>query len=246
MITWAPMCLKCKHFNQDPENHWFKCTAFETGIPSDIIYGKVDHRQKYPGDRGIHFELAIKKEAQEMKEKFEKSVEPYYEGMEKTWDDWSKFRKPKYDPSNKKSVAACRKYFNQTGTLKPGCSRAMMLADNVYEKGADDNSYIPAQSVDPKKIFSSDQNVRDAELDKKKAIYTMDSMFDRTNFFRNNDGTISVPNWMTLPPEDKGLLTGLFDERGVLADTKQREFNNRLKDYNGRRMNRGAEEKKIS
>ena len=43
-----------------------------------------------------------------------KTAEPYFDEMEKHWDQWSKFRKPKYDPSNKKSVSACRKYYNQT------------------------------------------------------------------------------------------------------------------------------------
>jgi hypothetical protein len=48
-----PQCIFCIHVN--PRN-WFVCPAFPDGVPEDIYYNRVDHRQPFNGDNGIHFE----------------------------------------------------------------------------------------------------------------------------------------------------------------------------------------------
>lgn len=50
---WAPpLCWKCRHRAEVAA----KCAAFPDGIPWEILANKVEHREPYPGDRGIRFE----------------------------------------------------------------------------------------------------------------------------------------------------------------------------------------------
>lgn len=44
-------CLICKNFY-----YRGTCEAFPLGIPEEIFYGKVEHREPYEGDNGIQFE----------------------------------------------------------------------------------------------------------------------------------------------------------------------------------------------
>jgi hypothetical protein len=245
MIIVPPICLKCRHFKNIKEEHWFKCTAFPLGIPNEIIYGRHDHRTKFQGDKGIRFELKTKEDVEEIKNKMDKGVTENLDGfLEKGWSNWSKFRKPKYDPSNKKSISACARYA-KLGIVKPGCSRAMELYQQVYEPGKDEYSYIPGTAVDPNKLFSRDQEERDGESNKKRALDSMDSIYGKAEFVRTPEGKIVIQNWNGLGDSDKQILLGIFDESGALLDTKIREFNNRYKDFNSRRIARGMSEKKI-
>ena len=245
MIILPPQCMMCSRFKKIEDEHWFKCTAFPMGIPNEIIYGRADHRQKYPGDNGMRFELKSQQDTEELKEHLEKgTTENLDEFLEKSWNDWSKFRKPKYDPSNKKTVAACRKFASR-GVFKPGCARAIQLSEQIYEPGKDDNSYVPSTAVDPKKLFSRIGEERTGEIDKKRALETIDNVYNNADFKRQDDGRIIVQNWQTLPNGDRQTLSALFDQNGALLDTKYREFDSRFKDYEARRKSKGIPERKL-
>jgi hypothetical protein len=52
-MTKLPPCAFCLHLLDGKPMH---CRAFPDGIPDDILFGNVDHKSPYPGDRGIQFE----------------------------------------------------------------------------------------------------------------------------------------------------------------------------------------------
>jgi len=53
MIGPAPICLQCKHYNND-----LTCKAFPNGILDEIIMDGNDHLEPIKGDNGIQFEQA--------------------------------------------------------------------------------------------------------------------------------------------------------------------------------------------
>lgn len=44
MLISEPICVKCKHFEQET----FTCTAFPEEIPEEIIQGDNDHSKPLP------------------------------------------------------------------------------------------------------------------------------------------------------------------------------------------------------
>ncbi len=49
----VPQCVYCRHFV--PKR--FTCPAFpDQAIPIEIVTGKHDHHEPFPGDHGIQFE----------------------------------------------------------------------------------------------------------------------------------------------------------------------------------------------
>lgn len=73
-ISAAPRsdtCLLCEHYigskiaphvdDTIEGDHVIYCSAFPDGIPDEITYGTIDHRQPFHGDNGLVFTLKTKR-----------------------------------------------------------------------------------------------------------------------------------------------------------------------------------------
>jgi hypothetical protein len=58
-VSGPILCLSCRHLQSSPYMAPWKCAAFtgEFGIPDEIRYGGRDHREPWPGDGGITYEV---------------------------------------------------------------------------------------------------------------------------------------------------------------------------------------------
>lgn len=55
-VPTRPDCLSCIHYNDfDEEQEAVTCAAFPQGIPADIYFEAVPHREPRNGDGGITF-----------------------------------------------------------------------------------------------------------------------------------------------------------------------------------------------
>lgn len=58
-MTIDPQCFRCRHFHAaSVQQGLYRCDAFPDGegIPVAILMADHDHREPFPGDRGIRFE----------------------------------------------------------------------------------------------------------------------------------------------------------------------------------------------
>ena len=60
MIPIEPICIYCKHYNENDITK-FSCKAYIEGIPEKIINGEHIHTKPFKGDNGIRFENKPKK-----------------------------------------------------------------------------------------------------------------------------------------------------------------------------------------
>ncbi len=57
MFSQPPQCMECAHLIEKKRKGRARCAAFTSvPIPDAIWFGSHDHREPFPGDKGIRFE----------------------------------------------------------------------------------------------------------------------------------------------------------------------------------------------
>jgi hypothetical protein len=51
-----PLCLVCRHLRLGHSGR-LACRGFPDGIPRALLEGRADHREPYPGDNGVRFQI---------------------------------------------------------------------------------------------------------------------------------------------------------------------------------------------
>lgn len=54
-------CMECKNFIEKKDGGEFCCKAFPDGIPEDVFWNKIDHKNNIDGDKGYKFESLYEK-----------------------------------------------------------------------------------------------------------------------------------------------------------------------------------------
>ena len=55
MVITNSDCFACRHLRLSPAGG-LACAAFPRAIPADLLEGRAQHRQPYPGDNGVRFQ----------------------------------------------------------------------------------------------------------------------------------------------------------------------------------------------
>lgn len=59
----VPICDSCTRLEVGQQGYSYRCAAFPDGIPDAIYPGGFDHRQPFPGDGGVRWEMSTEEGA---------------------------------------------------------------------------------------------------------------------------------------------------------------------------------------
>jgi hypothetical protein len=101
--------MACAHAVESPHDGSFSCRAFPDGVPVAITVRLFDHREPYPGDHGVTFQLAPGKESmlecydeiKALTTAEEAAARPLVKVMPFDKADWDSAKHPRGQPDNK-------------------------------------------------------------------------------------------------------------------------------------------------